>query len=116
MGARMTADLFEYNGWDSIYLGAGADISYVLKQIQDHRPDLAAFSVSMPQYLVQCQEMVDRLKACYPDLKIAVGGNAFQSLSKIQGNWRIDVYARDARDLGRMIHLQMRYDWLSCIM
>ena len=67
MGARMTADLFEYNGWDSIYLGAGADISYVLKQIQDHRPDLAAFSVTMPQYLVQCQEMVDRLKACYPD-------------------------------------------------
>lgn len=101
MGARMTADLFEYNGWDSIYLGAGADISYVLKQIQDHRPDLAAFSVTMPQYLVQCQEMVDRLKACYPDLKIAVGGNAFQSLSKIQGNWRIDVYARDARELVR---------------
>ena len=101
MGARMTADLFEYNGWDSIYLGAGADISYVLKQIQDHRPDLAAFSVTMPQYLVQCQEMVGRLKACYPDLKIAVGGNAFQSLSKIQGNWRIDVYARDARELVR---------------
>ena len=87
----------------------------VLKQIQDHRPDLAAFSVTMPQYLVQCQEMVDRLKACYPDLKIAVGGNAFQSLSKIQGEledrcicpgckgtcaWADDTICR------------MRYDWL----
>ena len=101
------------------YLSGGGGRYFLCPETDTRpQPDLAAFSVTMPQYLVQCQEMVGRLKACYPDLKIAVGGNAFQSLSKIQGNWRIDVYAGMQGNLcgGRMIHLQMRYDWLSCIM
>ncbi len=38
MGARMVADIFENNGWDSIYLGAAVPISAMLKSIAENKP------------------------------------------------------------------------------
>ena len=97
IGARMVADLFEYHGWDSIYLGAAVPVEAIKLAVGEHRPDLVALSVTMPQHLPHCREAVKQLREQDPGIKIAVGGNAFSGTEIWAG---LDVvYTADARKL-----------------
>ena len=99
MGARMVADLFENDGWDSIYLGAAVPEDSLLESVRESDPDLIALSVTMPQHLIPCRDAVFALKKAFPDCKVAVGGRAFQVADGLWKQWPVDVYAADARDL-----------------
>lgn len=98
MGARMVADLFEYHGWDSIYLGAAVPADALEDAVGEHKPALVALSVTMPQHLPLCKEAVSRLREKYPQVKIAVGGNAFVG-TRVWESWGADVCTGDAREL-----------------
>lgn len=100
VGARMVADLFEYNGWDSIYLGAAVPVDVLEAAAGEYSPCLAALSVTMPQHLPLCREAVKRLKCMYPQMKIAIGGNAFAD-TELWQVWGADLYTRDVRELVR---------------
>ena len=99
MGARMVADLFENDGWDSVYLGAAVPEDAMLEAVETNHPDLIALSVTMPQHLMACHNVVDAIRAKYPNAKIAVGGKAFESTHALWKQWPIDLYAPDARQL-----------------
>lgn len=99
MGARMVADIFENNGWDTIYLGAAVPAEYLLASIRENHPDLVALSVTMPQHLLDCRDIVEQIRKEFPDVKIAVGGGAFRSTHEIWKQWPIDIYTEDAREL-----------------
>ena len=99
MGSRMVADLFENDGWDSIFLGAAVPEDALLKSIEENQPDLVALSVSMPQHLITCQEFAESIREQFPNVKIAVGGKAFKSTHNIWKQWPVDVYTNDAREL-----------------
>ena len=43
MGARMVADIFENDGWDSIYLGAAVPEDAMLEAVRSNHPDLISF-------------------------------------------------------------------------
>lgn len=98
MGARMVADLFEYDGWDSIYLGAAVPLEAIQSAVIEQQPLLAALSVTMPQHLPVCREAVAWLRREHPQIKIAVGGNAFAG-TDLWKSWEIDIYTKDAREL-----------------
>lgn len=99
MGARMVADLFEYDGWDTVYLGAAVPQDAMLESIRSEQPDLIALSVTMPQHLMACQELIEVIRQEFPDAKIAVGGNAFRSTHGIWKKWPIDIYTENGREL-----------------
>lgn len=99
MGARMVSDLFEYNGWDSIYLGAAVPTPAILAAITEHHPDLIALSVTMPQHLRLCHETVFSIRRKFPQLKIAVGGRAFQTTDELWKKWDVDISTQDASQL-----------------
>jgi MerR family transcriptional regulator, light-induced transcriptional regulator len=99
MGIRMVSDLFEYNGWDSIYLGGGTPKKAIMDAVLRHQPHLAAFSVTMPQHLLECKEIVENLKEAHPQIKIAVGGRAFLMTDYIWEKWPVDIYLKDAKAL-----------------
>ena len=99
MGARMVADLFENDGWDSVYLGAAVPEDAMLDAVRDNQPDLIALSVTMPQHLVACRDLASAIKKQFPAMKIAVGGKAFESTHDIWTHWPVDFYTRDAREL-----------------
>lgn len=99
MGARMVADLFENDGWDSIYLGAAVPEDALLNSIRSNTPDLVALSVTMPQHLITCRELVDSIRKEFPEIRIAVGGRAFESTHAIWTQWPVDIYTNDARQL-----------------
>ena len=99
MGARIVTDLFENHGWDSIFLGAAVPVDYILDSVKENHPDLVTLSVSMPQHLMDCEKAVREIKQEFPDIKIAVGGKAFESTTDIWEKWPIDIYTKDAREL-----------------
>ena len=99
MGARIVSDLFENHGWDSIFLGAAVPVDYILDSVRENRPDLVTLSVSMPQHLIDCEKAVREIKKEFPDVKIAVGGKAFESTDDIWKKWPVDIYSKDAREL-----------------
>lgn len=99
MGARMVADLFEGDGWDSIYLGAAVPEDAMLDAIRTSNPDLIALSVTMPQHLLDCHDLIDAIRKEFPDAVIAVGGNAFNSTHEIWHQWPVNIYTKDAREL-----------------
>ena len=99
MGARIIADLFENHGWDSVFLGAAVPVDYIMESVRENKPDLVTLSVSMPQHLMDCEKAVKTIKKEFPDVKIAVGGKAFESTSEIWEKWPVDIYSKDAREL-----------------
>lgn len=98
MGARMVADLFENDGWDSIYLGAAVPEDAMLEAISSYQPDLVALSVTMPQHLIDCKDLVMKIKQSFPQIKVAVGENAFKSTHHMWSLWPVDLYSDNARD------------------
>ena len=99
MGARAVADIFESDGWDSVYLGAGVPQDAMMHAVEENRPDLIVLSVTMPQHLIACRDMVQAIRARFPQSRIAVGGGAFRSTNAIWKQWPIDFYTEDAREL-----------------
>ena len=99
MGARIVSDLFENHGWDSIFLGAAVPVDYILESVRENHPDLVTLSVSMPQHLMECENAVREIRKEFPEIKIAVGGKAFESTSDIWKKWPVDIYSKDAREL-----------------
>jgi len=99
MGIRMLSDLFEYSGWDSIYLGASVPKEAILHAIQEGKPDLVALSVTMPQHLPLCLEIVNAIREKYSNIKIAVGGRAFLSTEQLWKKWPVDISTEDAAQL-----------------
>ena len=99
MGARIVSDLFENHGWNSIFLGAAVPVEYIMDSVRENHPDLVTLSVSMPQHLMDCEKAVREIKEQYPDIKVAVGGKAFESTTDIWKKWPVDIYSKDAREL-----------------
>ena len=99
MGARMVADLFENDGWDSVFLGAAVPEDAMLDAVRENKPDLIALSVTMPQHLMACHRLIEAIRKEFPSARIAVGGKAFQSTNEIWRSWQVDLYSTDARDL-----------------
>ena len=99
MGARMLSDLFEYRGWESIYLGAAVPNEAIIKAVEEHQPDLVALSVTMPQHLPLCYDLVQQLRKANHDIKIAVGGRAFQTTDEIWKKWDVDISTENAVQL-----------------
>ncbi len=99
MGARIVSDLFENHGWNSIFLGAAVPVDYIMDSVRENHPDLVTLSVSMPQHLMDCEKAIREIKEKYPDIKVAVGGKAFESTNDIWKKWPVDIYSKDAREL-----------------
>ena len=99
MGARMVADIFENDGWDSIYLGAAVPEDALMDAIEMNVPDLVVLSVAMPQNLITCQSFIEVIRRKFPEVKIAVGGHAFKNTNQLWQQWPVDFYTEDAREL-----------------
>jgi len=79
MGARMVADLFELEGWDTYFYGANTPQSALLGALKQHKPEVAALSVTMTFNLITLSEIVQKIKSDpeTKDIKVLVGGYPF---------------------------------------
>lgn len=78
LGAKMAANIFEMNGWQSFFLGASVPAKEILKFIKLKEPDMVGISFSLYLNLLRFTEVIDHIKKIFPDLKIIVGGQALK--------------------------------------
>ena len=74
IGARMAADVFEMNGWNTYFLGASMPTREIVKFIEIKKPDVVGLSFNFYMNLLRLFEVIDHIKKSYPDQKIVVGG------------------------------------------
>jgi methanogenic corrinoid protein MtbC1 len=87
LGARMVADFFEMDGWDSYYTGANTAFSGVIEAVASRRADVLAISATIPHHVQEVKRLIDLVRT-HPDcagVKIIVGGLPFTRNSDL---WR----------------------------
>ena len=74
IGARMAADVFELNGWNTYFLGASTPTREIVKFIEIKKPDVVGLSFNFYMNLLRLFEVIDHIRKNYPDQKIIIGG------------------------------------------
>ncbi len=78
LGARMVADLFELDGWDTHFLGANVPTTAAIVDIVEReQPDVLGVSVTLPTRVPMAGELIARCRQRCPDLTILAGGQPF---------------------------------------
>lgn len=97
IGARMVADLFELDGWDSTFLGANTPTEGIVAMVKDRRTEVVAISATMTFNIPHVVDIMRALreKVSHP-LQILVGGYAFNLSPTLWEKIGADGYASDA--------------------
>lgn len=77
VGGKMVADIFEFNGWNSQFLGANTPVDHMLSYIQEEKPDLVGLSVSVYFNMPALKASLAAIRGNFHHLDILVGGQAF---------------------------------------
>jgi len=78
IGVKMVADIFEINGWNTYFLGAGLPAKDLIVFMRDVQPDLVALSATMHYNLVKMENMIQEIHKERPEITIFIGGQALQ--------------------------------------
>lgn len=95
IGAIMLSNTFEADGWDVTYLGCDVSNDSLMNSISDIDPLIIALSVSMPFNLEQTSIIIKNIKELNPNIKVMVGGNAFNATQIDENSFGADVYLKD---------------------
>lgn len=98
IGARMVADIFEMEGWNSYYFGANTPIDSVIGSINTYNPQVLAISTTMTFNLSSVSAMIEKVKSetALENLRILVGGYPFLISDNLWQNIGADGFAPDA--------------------
>lgn len=79
IGAKMAADAFELNGWDSYFLGANTPVSDLIELVDQTQPDIVGLSLAVYSHVPQLNDAIEQLRSTFPGANVLVGGQAFRS-------------------------------------
>ena len=98
LGIRMVSDFFEMEGWNTFYLGASTPHNCIIDMINDTKADILAISTTIYFHIPKVEELIRyvRENVKRDNLKIIVGGKAFNSYSNLWREVDADGYAGDA--------------------
>jgi len=77
IGAIMVSHLLVLEGFDASYIGANTPKQDIISALRAYHPDYIAFSVTNPYNIVVTQQICDEIKKFFPNIKIILGGQAF---------------------------------------
>lgn len=95
IGAIMLANTFEADGWDVTYVGCDISDDELLDTISVSKPNILALSVSMPFNLDATSKLIEKVKKNQPNIKVMVGGNAFNTAVVDEESFGADIYLKD---------------------
>ena len=87
VGIRMVADFFEFDGWNTLYLGANTPNGDLVELLRTYRVHLLAASITHMLQLRTLGELIEIVRAdeALADLRIIVGGWPFRVVPDL---WR----------------------------
>jgi methanogenic corrinoid protein MtbC1 len=98
IGARIVADFFELEGWDTYYLGANSPTQAILQALAERKAHALAVSATMTFHLRAVEELVAAVRASdeFRGVKMLVGGYPFNVEPELWRRVGADAYAADA--------------------
>lgn len=112
VGLRIVTDLFEADGWDTLYLGTNLPARGVVQAIEQHRPDLLVISITMPFHLTGAEQLIAHVRSSLvgQTIKVLVGGYPFNVDPDLWQRVGADGNAHDASEAltvaARLLDLQ----------
>jgi methanogenic corrinoid protein MtbC1 len=105
IGLRMISDLLELNGWNTYYLGANMPGDSIIKTLIEKQAEVIGLSATMAYNLNEVSKIIGLIRSSKEckDLKIIVGGNAFNDSGKIWKKTGADYYANGADEAVSLI-------------
>lgn len=97
LGARTLADVFEFHGWRTSFLGANLPARELIEMIKQgaHPPDLIALSATMPAHLPRLASTIDAI-CDNSNIPVMVGGYLFDGSPGLAAQLGADGSAEDA--------------------
>ncbi len=76
LGALMVANALEVKGYDVTLLSQKASVENILETLKTHQPDILVISISMPENMLNAQELIDAVKELKLEkpIKVMIGG------------------------------------------
>lgn len=84
IGTRMAADLFELDGWDSVYLGSDNSATRLASDLRSHAPHLVVLGCTLVESLPALEGLLRTSVKICPEVPVMVGGPPF---SRAPGLW-----------------------------
>ncbi|MGB8212430.1 MAG: cobalamin-dependent protein [Anaerolineales bacterium] len=99
IGARMVADFFEMDGWDTYFLGANTPMESVLRTVAERQADVLAISATMTFHISKVSELIAGLRSAGLEgrTKVLAGGYPFNIAPELWKTVGADGYASDAQ-------------------
>lgn len=109
IGAKMVADLFEINGWETYYVGANTPLNELFKLVSTKKPHLLAVSLTFYLNVLRLFDLIERVQLEFPKLKIIVGGQALaDKKSEVLNKYKDVEYIASLNELETFILNQNR--------
>jgi len=100
LGAQITADLFEADGWHVWFLGSGVPNDEILQLIGQLRPDILCIYGAQPEGVPNIRRLVDLVRevnSC-DEMQIMVTGGVFNRADGLAEEIRVDLHAPNAKE------------------
>lgn len=112
LGMRMVCDFFEFEGWDTYFLGVLTPAQSLIKVVQSRRPDLVCLSATMAFGLPKIRDLIRELRNAAEGSppRIMVGGLPFLINPGLCTSVGADATAPDARQAVRMASSLFDYE------
>jgi MerR family transcriptional regulator, light-induced transcriptional regulator len=74
IGLKMVSDIFDKNGWNTFYIGAGVPVEDLIWFIKEKTPDVLALSISLTYNTQYLEQAIQKIHALFPNQLILIGG------------------------------------------
>jgi len=98
IGAIMVSHYLRLEGFDAHYIGANTPKSEIISALRAYEPDFVALSVTNPYNIVVTKQITDEIKKFFPDVKIVVGGQAFNH-EGVKESLKVDFVLQSLDDI-----------------
>ena len=104
LGAQMSADLFEAEGWDVFFVGGGVPNDEVLELVGQIRPEILLIFGTQPSGVPGVRKLIDLIRevGASPTMNIMISGGVFNRADGLWKEVNADLFAPAAADALRM--------------
>jgi methanogenic corrinoid protein MtbC1 len=98
LGAQITADLFESDGWQVKFLGGGLTNDDILAYVNEYAPDILLIYGTTPRQTPSVRKLIDTIKLinAWPKMRIMVSGGIFNRADGLWEEIGADLFAATA--------------------
>jgi MerR family transcriptional regulator, light-induced transcriptional regulator len=98
LGAQISADLFESDGWQVKFLGGGLTNDDILSYVNEYGPDILLIYGTTPKQAPLVRKLIDTIKNvnAWPEMRIMVSGGIFNRADGLWEEIGADLFAANA--------------------